>query len=107
MRDWSAETFSINNTPDGTFPNRPSEPAPKNLGDLIEVMNNGQFDFAVAFDGDADRCVFIDEKSNPVSAEKIGIIVSKSLITPESNKVLAGVPCSMILEKEFLKLEVS
>ena len=99
-----AETFSINNEPDGTFPNRPSEPAPKNLGDLIEVMDNGKFDFAVAFDGDADRCVFIDEGSNPVSAEKIGIIVSKGLITPESNKVLAGVPCSMILEKEIPKI---
>ena len=99
-----AKTFSINNTPDGTFPNRPSEPSPKNLVDLIEVMNNGDFDFAIAFDGDADRCVFIDEKSNPVSAEKIGIIVSKSLITPDSNKVLAGVPCSMILEKEIPKI---
>ena len=99
-----AETFSINNVPDGTFPNRPSEPAPKNLGDLIDVMQTKDFDFAVAFDGDADRCVFIDSESNPVSAEKIGIIVSKSLITPDSNKVLAGVPCSMILEKEIPKI---
>ena len=99
-----AETHSINNEPDGTFPNRPSEPAPKNLGDLISVMSNGNFDFGVAFDGDADRCVFIDNKARSVSAEKIGIIVSKSLITPESNKVLAGVPCSMILEKEIPKI---
>jgi phosphomannomutase len=99
-----AETFSINNEPDGTFPNRPSEPAPKNLGDLISVMKKGNFDFGVAFDGDADRCVFIDNKARSVSAEKIGIIVSKSLITPESNKVLAGVPCSMILEKEIPKI---
>ena len=104
FRKLGAETFSINNTPDGTFPNRPSEPAPKNLGDLIEVMDNGSFDFAVAFDGDSDRCVFIDEESNPVSAEKIGIIVSKGLITPDSNKVLAGVPCSMILETEIPKI---
>ena len=104
FRKLGAETFSINNTPDGTFPNRPSEPAPKNLGDLIEVMDNGNFDFAVAFDGDSDRCVFIDEDSNPVSAEKIGIIVSKGLITPDSNKVLAGVPCSMILETEIPKI---
>ena len=104
FRKLGAETFSINNTPDGTFPNRPSEPAPKNLGDLIEVMDNGNFDFAVAFDGDSDRCVFIDEESNPVSAEKIGIIVSKGLISPDSNKVLAGVPCSMILETEIPKI---
>ena len=99
-----AETFSINNTPDGRFPNRPSEPAPKNLGDLISIMEQGKYDMGIAFDGDADRCVFIDNKSRAVSAEKIGIITSRSLIKPGSNKVLAGVPCSMILEDEIPKI---
>ena len=99
-----AETFSINNEPDGRFPNRPSEPAPKNLGDLISIMEGGEYDMAIAFDGDADRCVFIDNKAKAVSAEKIGIITSRSLIKPGANKVLAGVPCSMILEDEIPKI---
>ncbi|SVE16676.1 uncharacterized protein METZ01_LOCUS469530, partial [marine metagenome] len=60
--------------------------------------------FSVAYDGDADRCVFLDDEGNPVSPEKIGIIVAKSLITPDSNKILAGVPCSMILEDEIPKI---
>jgi len=97
-------TTCINNEPDGRFPNRPSEPAPKNLGDLISLAKRDDFDFSVAYDGDADRCVFLDDQANPVSPEKIGIIVAKSLITPESNKVLAGVPCSMILEDEIPKI---
>ena len=67
-------------------------------------MRNGDYDMGIAFDGDADRCVFIDNKSRPVSAEKIGIITSKSLIKPGANKVLAGVPCSMILEDEIPKI---
>ena len=73
-----AETFSINNEPDGRFPNRPSETAQKNLGDLISIMEGGEYDMAIAFDGDADRCVFIDNKAKAVSAEKIGIITSRS-----------------------------
>ena len=104
FQEFGAETHSINNEPDGTFPNRPSEPAPKNLSDLISIMENGDYDLGIAFDGDADRCVFIDNRARAVSAEKIGIITSKSLIKPGSNKVLAGVPCSMILEDEIPKI---
>ena len=99
-----AKTVCINNEPDGNFPNRPSEPAPKNLGDLISIMEKGEYDIGIAFDGDADRCVFIDNKAKAVSAEKIGIITSRSLIKPGANKVLAGVPCSMILEDEIPKI---
>ena len=104
FQEFGAETHSINNEPDGTFPNRPSEPAPKNLSDLISLMKTGEYDLGIAFDGDADRCVFIDNRARAVSAEKIGIITSKSLIKPDSNKVLAGVPCSMILEDEIPKI---
>ena len=104
FQEFGAETHSINNEPDGTFPNRPSEPAPKNLSDLISLMETGEYDLGIAFDGDADRCVFIDNRARAVSAEKIGIITSKSLIKPDSNKVLAGVPCSMILEDEIPKI---
>jgi len=104
FQEFGAETHSINNEPDGTFPNRPSEPAPKNLSDLISIMDKGDYDLGIAFDGDADRCVFIDNRARAVSAEKIGIITSKSLIKPGSNKVLAGVPCSMILEDEIPKI---
>jgi len=104
FQKFGVETTCINNEPDGRFPNRPSEPAPKNLGDLISMSKGESFEFSVAYDGDADRCVFLDDQANPVSPEKIGIIVAKSLITPESNKVLAGVPCSMILEDEIPKI---
>ena len=104
FQKFGVETSCINNEPDGHFPNRPSEPAPKNLGELIDLAKNEKFNFSVAYDGDADRCVFIDDVGLPVTPEKIGIIVAKSLITPESNKVLAGVPCSMILEEEIPKI---
>ena len=104
FQKFGVETKCINNEPDGRFPNRPSEPAPKNLEGLISLAKKEAFDFSVAYDGDADRCVFLDDQANPVSPEKIGIIVAKSLITPESNKVLAGVPCSMILEDEIPKI---
>ncbi len=48
FQKFGVETTCINNEPDGRFPNRPSEPAPKNLGDLISMSKVESFDFSVA-----------------------------------------------------------
>ena len=71
---------------------------------FVLAVNGTEDTIFAAVDGDADRCVFIDNKAKAVSAEKIGIITSRSLIKPGANKVLAGVPCSMILEDEIPKI---
>ncbi len=47
---------------DGRFPNRLSEPAKANLGSLIEAMAKPGCSFGVAWDGDADRVTFVDDK---------------------------------------------
>ncbi len=49
---------SINDEPDGSFPNRPSEPKEETLSKTIELSKN--YDFAACFDGDGDRVVFCD-----------------------------------------------
>lgn len=49
--------------PDGDFPNHHPDPLrPENLEDLLREMDRGEFDLGVAFDGDADRAFFIDDK---------------------------------------------
>ena len=52
----------INDEPDGTFPNRPSEPRGDTLTKTIQYLKDERADLAVCFDGDADRVVFCDEK---------------------------------------------
>lgn len=48
---------------DGTYPNHPADPSnPKNTEDLRKRVVDEQADLGVAFDGDADRAYFIDEK---------------------------------------------
>jgi len=63
---------------DGTFPNHEANPLdPANLVDLQRFTVEQHADIGLAFDGDADRCFFIDEKGEPVSPSAICAIVAK------------------------------
>lgn len=58
--------------PDGSFPNhQPSPIESKNLIDLRKKVKREKADFGMAFDGDADRVFFVDEKSRAVSGSAI------------------------------------
>ena len=49
--------------PDGRFPHHVANPLiPKNTEDLRARVVEEKADIGIAFDGDADRCGFIDEK---------------------------------------------
>lgn len=48
--------------PDGSFPNHQADPSnAQNLQELINLVRTESLDLGVAFDGDADRAVFIDD----------------------------------------------
>jgi len=52
---------TINADVDGRFPGRASEPKPENLGGLQALVKASGADLGVAFDGDGDRSIFVDE----------------------------------------------
>ena len=59
--------------PDGTFPNHPADPLrPENLADLLALMDETNPDLGVAFDGDADRAFFIDDRGVRIILEVDG-----------------------------------
>jgi len=53
---------TINANVDGRFPGRASEPKPENLGGLQALVKASGADLGVAFDGDGDRSIFVDER---------------------------------------------
>lgn len=63
---------------DGTFPNHIANPLePKNLVDLQKVVKEEGCDAGIAFDGDGDRAVLIDENGNAVSGTVLTAILSE------------------------------
>jgi len=63
---------------DGSFPNHEANPLDdKNLVDLRRAVVAHSADLGLAFDGDADRCFFIDELGNAVSPSAVAAIISR------------------------------
>jgi phosphomannomutase/phosphoglucomutase len=105
LKDAGAKPITIYGEPDGTFPNRPSEPNDKTLGELKRKVTYFGADFGVGYDGDADRAMSVDDKGRTVPTEKIGVILARDIIERKGpGVVVANVLCSMIVEEEIEKL---
>jgi phosphomannomutase len=64
--------------PDGTFPNHEADPLKvENLADVSAAVQRTGADFGVAFDGDADRAVFVDETGAPVAADLLTALLAR------------------------------
>lgn len=67
--------------PDGTFPNHPADPLiPENLADLEALMSEESFDLGVAFDGDADRAFFLDDRGVPLSGSTVTSLIARRIL---------------------------
>jgi phosphomannomutase len=63
---------------DGTFPNHEANPQKiENLQDLIKKVTEGSLDAGIAFDGDGDRAVLIDDKGRLVLGTDLLTIIAK------------------------------
>jgi len=62
------ELVMLNEKPDGTFPKgRPDPLIPENRGETSELVRSSGADLGVAWDADADRTFFFDEKGEFIS----------------------------------------
>ena len=81
---------------DGNFPNHPADPSNiDNLKDIIKLVLEKKLDFGVAFDGDADRAVFIDDTGKVVSGSMMTTLIADYLSEKKDNlKVVYNVNVS-------------
>ena len=70
--------------PDGTFPNHEPNPLlPENREFIVAKTLEEQADFGVAFDGDADRCFFVDDSGEFVPGDFITALLAEAVLEKE------------------------
>ena len=83
FRDLGAEVYVINDNPDGTNINEKC--GSTHPEELMEYVVKKGCDVGFAFDGDADRCLAVDEKGNLINGDFILTLCAKYL--KENNKL--------------------
>jgi phosphomannomutase len=107
--------------PDGSFPNHEPNPLlPENREFIVRKSREEGADFGVAFDGDADRCFFVDDSGEFVPGDfttalfaelmlarepgaKVIYDVRASWAVPETIKAAGGVPLVNRVGHAFIK----
>ena len=72
-----AEVTAIGNSPDGTNINVGC--GATDLRALSELVRSGQFDLGIAFDGDGDRMLAVDERGAPVDGDQTLAVLALDL----------------------------
>jgi phosphomannomutase len=75
--------------PDGTFPNHEANPLlEENMRDLVCKVREEKADIGIAVDGDADRCMFVDETGALLRADVVGALVAKALLADHAGEAV-------------------
>ncbi len=73
--------WRLNFHPDGLFPSRSSNPLEEGaLAGLAETVTKHGLDFGLAFDGDADRAVALDERGELAPPDAVGGLIALHLL---------------------------
>ncbi len=99
------DVITLNAQVDGSFPCGSPDPVHADLSNLCNVVINAKADVGVAFDGDADRAVIVDDKGRIVPAEVIGILLARNLLKP-GDIVVHTPECSSILRDKLEEMGI-
>jgi phosphomannomutase len=82
--------------PDGAFPNHEPNPLlPENREFIVEKTREEGADFGVAYDGDADRCFFVDDSGDFVPGDFVTALFAEQVLGKEpGGKVIYDVRAS-------------
>jgi len=69
----------------GSFVHEPNPLVEQNLQMLKQTMVEHRPDLGVCFDGDADRCIFLDENANTIGCDLITALLARDFLTQPEN----------------------
>jgi phosphomannomutase/phosphoglucomutase len=99
LRELGCKVTTINANVDGTFPGRMPEPRPENLQEMSAIVKAVSADLGVAFDGDADRSIFVGENGEIYWGDKTFAVVEKQFLIENPNaKIVTPVSSSTLIK---------
>ena len=107
MGIWEAKTLQglitwdgLFETPDGTFPNHEANPLhTATLRDLQAKVRAGRYAFGVAYDGDADRAGFIDERGEIIPMDLITALVAQDVLATRKGAIFYDLRSSWVVKE--------
>ncbi|MDP2934849.1 MAG: phosphomannomutase/phosphoglucomutase [bacterium] len=89
---------------DGRFPNHQPNPMhPAATAVLQEKVLKQKADFGIAFDGDGDRILFIDEKGKRINPNYIAALIVNRFFKRAGGRISFDTPTSWVLREEIKK----
>jgi phosphomannomutase len=97
------EVVRCNFEPDGSFPNHEPNPLlPENREFVVRTTTEEGADLGVAYDGDADRCFFVDDTGEFVPGDFVTALLARSVLAKEPGaKVIYDVRASWAVPREI------
>ena len=102
-----AQTYVINNHPDGLNINKGA--GSTHIENFQKFVKENKLDVGFAFDGDADRCLAVDEKGEVVDGDKIIYLLANKLLKEKSlnnNTVVTTIMSNTGLTKALKAINV-
>jgi len=86
--------------PDGRFPNHEANPLhTATLKDLQEKVRGGRYAFGVAYDGDADRAGFVDERGDIIPMDLITALVAQDVLSARKGVIFYDLRSSWVVKE--------
>lgn len=100
FRNLGCKVTAINAQPDGFFPARTPEPTPQSLQPLCQTVKHLQADLGIAYDGDGDRMVLVDENGMIVPLDQILAAYASYVVQKHKGGIIVtNIEASMCIEK--------
>ncbi|MCL5999338.1 MAG: phosphomannomutase/phosphoglucomutase [Chloroflexi bacterium] len=100
-----AQVSYLFDTVDGNFPNHAPDPSnARNLQALCQAVRDVHADFGVAYDGDADRVVFVDSLGRPLSGDRAIVLFVRQALQDGPAPIVYDQKCSLIVADAIREL---
>lgn len=101
LQDLGCDVIELYCEPDGDFPNRSPDPTKANaLSELSARVLSEKADLGVAYDGDGDRLVVVDELGNTVPGDQLIMILARDALRNGPAKIVYEILCTQALPED-------